>query len=142
MEKTGRCLCGAVTYVARGVESECGACHCDMCRRWTGGLLMAVKAEEITWQGTDQLRTHPSSEWAERGFCSVCGSGLFYRITIAGPHQGQTNIAVGTLDDPSGLSLSRELFIDRKPSTYALAGERARLTEAEVMAMFASPDAT
>lgn len=77
-----------------------------------------------------------SSEWAERAFCSVCGSGLFYRITAPGPHQGRYHMAFGTLDDQTGFDVEREFFIDTKQEAYALAGERKRLTAAEVFALF------
>jgi hypothetical protein len=36
------------------------------------------KVPEI--QGLQYVRTYASSEWAERGFCSQCGTHLFYRV--------------------------------------------------------------
>ena len=52
MEQTGKCLCGAVTFTASGVESDAGACHCDMCRRWTGSLLITVSSDDVTLPST------------------------------------------------------------------------------------------
>ena len=46
---------------------------------------------------------------------------------------------LGTLDDASGLDLEREIFIDRKPDNYSFEGPTEQLTEAQVMAEFASP---
>jgi hypothetical protein len=37
MERTGKCMCGAVSYTAKGVDKEIAACHCSMCRRWASG---------------------------------------------------------------------------------------------------------
>lgn len=136
MERTGKCLCGAVTFTARGIDSDAGACHCDMCRRWTGSLLITVGSDDVTWTGEDKITRFQSSEWAERGFCSVCGSSLFYRVTAPGPYQGTYHIGLGTLDDPSDFDIKVEYFIDRKPETYTLAGDRKTLTEAEVFAKF------
>ena len=51
--------------------------------------------------------------------------------------QGDMHVGLGLLDDPSGISLSEEIFIDRKPDAYALAGNHKRMTEAETLAMFA-----
>lgn len=82
-----------------------------------------------------EARLIASSSWAERGFCAACGSGLFYRLTIAGKYQGITSVALGVLDDPSGISVVNEWFIDRKPEAYALAGELRCFTEAQAMAM-------
>jgi hypothetical protein len=107
-----------------------------MCRRWTGGPLLSIGSSDVTWVGDDKITTFKSSDWAERGFCSVCGSALFYRVTAPGPHQGRVHIAFGTLDDQSGFDMNLEFFIDKKPEAYTLAGERKRLTEAEVFALF------
>jgi len=35
MTKTGRCLCGAVTYSYEGLENWQAHCHCESCRRAT-----------------------------------------------------------------------------------------------------------
>ena len=136
MERTGRCLCGAVSYTARDIEPKMAACHCGMCRRWSGGPFLSVGSSDVSWQGEEKLGTYQSSEWAERGFCSECGSSLFYRVTAAGPHHGRTHLAFGTLDDQSGIPMTLEYFIDRKPEGYAFSGDRRQLTEAEVFALF------
>jgi len=127
-------MCGAVTFVARGV-GDASACHCGMCRRWAGGPWIGAHVESIEWNGA-AVTTIKSSEWAERGFCNQCGSGLFYRITADGDHKGMTSVSLGTLDDQSGIEMTREWFIDKKPDCYALEGERPRVTEAEAFAMF------
>jgi hypothetical protein len=140
VERMGKCLCGAVTYTAKGLKPELTACHCDMCRRWTGGPLLALRSKDVTWDGEDKIKTFTSSDWAERGFCSVCGSALFYRVTAPGPHQGAMHLAFGTLDDQSGFDVNLEFFIDKKPEAYTLAGDHKTLTAAEVMALFGGGD--
>ncbi len=136
MERTGRCLCGAITYTASDVKTKTSACHCGMCRRWAGGPFFGVMAKSITWTGEDALASYPSSAWAERAFCKRCGTGLYYRLTAEGPYKGATSLALGTLDDQTGFELEREWFIDKKPDHYELAGEHQCVTEAEAMAMF------
>lgn len=138
MDRTGKCLCGAVTYTAKDLKAEISACHCGMCRRWSGGALLATTTRDVTWQGEDKITTFKSSDWAERAFCSVCGTNLFYRITAPGPHLGTVALLYGTLDDQSGFTMVTEWFIDKKPDSYTFAGERKQLTEAEVFAAFAS----
>lgn len=135
MERTGKCMCGAVRFTAKDL-GEASACHCGMCRRWAGGPWIGVSAGPIEWQDDEALEVVESSAWAERGFCRKCGSGLFYRITAEGKHQGVTSVSLGALDDPKGIALTKEWFIDRKPDVYALAGDRERVTEAEIMAAF------
>jgi hypothetical protein len=112
--KSGRCLCGAVSFSAEEVKSEISACHCRMCQRISGGIFITI---------------YRSSDWAERGFCNKCGTHLFYRIL----ESNEYDMCIGTFDDLSDFILTSEIFIDRKPDAYALAGEHPRLTEAETL---------
>jgi len=75
-----------------------------------------------------------------RCFCKTCGTNLFYRVTAPGPMQGDLHAGLGLLDDPSDITLTEEIFIDRKPKGYAFAGATKTLTEADVFAMFAAPE--
>lgn len=137
MQRTGRCLCETVSYTAKELSETLTVCHCDMCRRWAGGPFLAIGAKTVAWQGEENIQVLKTSDWAERGFCSRCGSGLFYRLTV-GEHAGNTSLAFGTLDDQSGLSIKVEVFIDSKPGAYALAGENHTMTGEQVMAFFQS----
>jgi hypothetical protein len=104
-----------------------------MCRRWTGGPLMTVSASSVTFDAPDAVSTYASSAWAERGFCATCGSVLFYRFLGGTPDQAVPHLTYGSLDDPTGLTLGLEVFIDEKPDGYEFAGERKQLTAAQVM---------
>lgn len=135
--RTGGCLCGAVRFTLATAPESYGACHCGMCRRWGGGIELGVEVRPggIDWQGAEHVRTYASSVWAERGWCDICGSSLFWRLTAAGPMQGLMSVSAGSLDSLEGLAFAHEVFIDAKPDSYAFAGERRRMTEAEVMEM-------
>lgn len=135
--KTGGCLCGAARFTAVLEKPEFGACHCGMCRKFSGGAFLAAETREMRFEDDSAVALYKSSDWAERGFCRSCGSSLFYRMTASGPAQGVHHFAVGALDDLDGLTMTSEIFIDRKPNAYAFSGERLRMTETEVMAMFA-----
>ena len=137
MQRTGRCICGKVSYSAT-LQKELSACHCSTCLRWSSGPLLAVGCQNINWTGSENITTFASSAWAERGFCNQCGSNLFYRVTANGKFCGFTSLAYGTLDDRSAVSLTREWFIDEKPDAYAFAGERAVVTAKEAAAMLAA----
>ena len=97
--------------------------------------VFAVQADVEVTQGADKTKTYVSSEWAERAFCSVCGSNLWYRVTMTGPFAGAAHVAWGALDDISGMALTSEVFIDDKPEGYDLAGDRPRMTGEELFAM-------
>ena len=136
MERTGKCLCGALALTAHDVDDKVAACHCGMCLRWAGGPWMGVTVGSIDFEDDSALGVVASSVWAERGFCTKCGSSVFYRVTAEGTFEGLTSVSFGLLDDKSGLSFDKEWFIDRKPECYAFAGERPQVTEAEVLSIF------
>ena len=136
-ERTGKCLCGAVTVTAT-IPDEAHACHCRMCQRWTGSALVSVEAaaDAVSFGGEENIATHASSAWAERGFCKVCGSGLFYRVTAPGPHQGKHYFPVAIFDDTDGMKLVGEIFYDCRHGVFEYAGDTHKKTQAEVMAEF------
>ena len=119
MKMTGGCLCGAVRFEAEDVPEEIGVCHCGQCRRWASGPYFAVRAGEVRFAGEENLGRHASSDWAERGFCKLCGSSLFYHMHDEPFHM----MAVGAFDDQSRFVLAREVFIDEKPAFYGFAQE-------------------
>ena len=76
-----------------------------------------------------------SSEWAERGFCHLCGSHLFYLLQATRQHM----VPVGLFDACEGLEFDQQVFIDEKPAYYNFANETENLTGAELFAKHAPP---
>ena len=132
----GACLCGACKVTITPAEDHMHACHCDMCRAWTGSSLMAVKVNPGDMQIDGPVRTRATSDWAERAWCDDCGSSLFYRVTSPGPYEQVAHVATGLFENAGGLTLTGELYTDRRPSGYAFVGELHGMTKAEVEAMF------
>lgn len=140
MTRAGGCLCGAVRLIARDLRDSFGACHCEMCRRWTGSALLGVTvpAGNLTWEGAEHIATCQTSGWAERAWCRECGSGLWFRVTVPGDHSGDFELPIGLFDDAGGMVMSSEIYIDEKPDSYAFAGEgRKLMTRADCVAKFA-----
>lgn len=142
MKKTGTCLCGAVRYEIEDAPETTSACHCNMCRKWSGGVYLGYHAVagKARVEGEENVTLYKSSDWAERGFCKTCGSSLFYRLTAPGPHRGEMHFGLGTLDDGNGIALTEEIFVDEKPDGYAFAGETHKMTGAEVVALYTPED--
>ena len=140
--RNGHCLCGAVSIAVTGPLHDLGACHCGMCRRWTGSAFLGfgVAEADLRIAGADHVAAYRSSDWAERCFCRSCGSTLWYHLTIPG-EQLTHYVAAGLLDDLSGLRLEHELFFDRKPEVIPCAAQSKKTTEAECLAaMSANPE--
>lgn len=142
MSKSGNCLCGAVSYTLANDPKEIGACHCNMCRKWSGGIYLGVEAptDTVRVSGTENLTVYASSPWAERAFCKICGSSVYYRVTAPGPHEGTYHFGAGTLNELGDVPLTGELFIDEKPGGYSFAEKTHQMNTQEVMAMFAPPE--
>ncbi len=128
----GKCLCGAVT-VSASPNTHVEACHCSMCRRWSGGPLLAIHCgSDVQFTGKEQVGVYDSSEWAERGFCKQCGTHLFYRFKSADSYA----IPAGLFEKQEQLALHEQIYIDSKPDYYAFANNTPVLTEAEVLKRF------
>lgn len=92
--------------------------------------------QAVSIEGEEHLSVFSSSEWAERGFCSRCGTHLFYRIKESGQHM----VPVGVFEDGYDLAFKSQVFIDEKPSFYRFANETQNMTGAEVFALYGASD--
>jgi hypothetical protein len=104
-----------------------------MCRTWGGGPLLAVDCgTEVEIDGEEKITVFDSSAWAERGFCSICGTHVFYRLK----QNGQVIMSAGIFEDQTGFTFDHQVFIDEKPDYYDFANETENMTGAEVFARF------
>ena len=127
----GSCLCGAVGVTAPG-HGEVALCHCTTCRRWGGGPMFAVHVgKDVEFAGASTV--YRSSDWAERGFCAVCGTHLFYHLLPSGEY-----ILPAGLFQDQGFELTNEIFVDQKPGFYELRNETRKLTGEQVFEQFAA----
>lgn len=65
----------------------------------------------------DTLAWYESSPGAERGFCRVCGSSLFWRCEA---DNGATSVMSGTLDGDTGLHTGKHIFTAFKGDYYEI----------------------
>jgi hypothetical protein len=138
-DRTGHCLCGAVSFTAREMEDTFSTCYCDMCQRWAGGPFsgVSVKTENLEIEGHAHIGTVQSSGFAQRSFCTKCGASLWYKLT-AGQYVGNTSISVGLLDNRTGLTVKTEYFVDYKDSTNQVPADIEQYSQADVEKMIAS----
>lgn len=111
--KTGSCLCGAVRYEVHGELRPVMFCYCEQCRRTTGNFVSSTACLNEDFELIEErgLKWYASSDFANRAFCSECGSSLFWR-----PNGGRyTSIWTGTLDSTEGLTASSHIYIEGKP---------------------------
>lgn len=113
---TGGCLCGGVRYEVRGRFLRAGHCHCERCRRHSGGAVGTqgrVRREDFRLvSGEDLVRVYrPAEDAAVKAFCSRCGSSLFGGTWPDGP---EVSIRLGTVDGDPGIRPQVRTFVDSR----------------------------
>lgn len=136
-------MCGAVEIDVDGdYIAAVGACHCIMCQRWSGLLFGAFLAdsEAVTVRG--QVTKYESSSFAERAFCSKCGSPVWLRNTQKPDEDYE--LMPGMFPAAAEFPLISEIYTDRAPKSLNLAGDHRRKTRAEyeAKAQFVEGDLT
>lgn len=118
MKASGHCLCGAVRFEVDAIRPEVVNCHCGMCRRWHGhfGAYTGCKVDAFRLTQDRGLKWYASSDVAERGFCGICGSSMFWRKK-GGATMG---IAAGCLDAPTQLKSVKHEHVASKSDYYEL----------------------
>jgi hypothetical protein len=115
--RTGACLRGAVTDRVEGPLRSVTLCHCGQCRRMAGPARGAAVPPRAAIAVSGPLTWYRSSPQAARGVCPRCGSSLFWR---ADGEEGQS-VALGSLDEPTGLTLEAHIFAGDTGDYYQIA---------------------
>ncbi|MEO7639757.1 MAG: GFA family protein [Pseudoxanthomonas sp.] len=104
-----QCLCGDVNLHATLPSKWAAHCHCSLCRRAHGAAFVTWLGMEATRCSIDDpghhLRWYPSTPGAERGFCSRCGTTMFFRSSR---WPGELHIALAHFTTP----------VDRAPQLH------------------------
>ena len=139
IDVSGSCLCGKTAIHSSDADRHFEACHCGMCRNWAGSPAMVIRGgSNVAIEGEEYVQIFESSDWAERGFCRVCGTHLFYRLK----ESMQYMLPVGLFGTVDSFVFEKEIYVDSKPDFYCFGNEVEKLTEEEVEAQFADGDAT
>ncbi|MGX0974407.1 hypothetical protein ACSSVY_000103 [Roseovarius sp. MBR-51] len=123
---TGHCLCGAVTLTALSHAGAVSACHCSMCRRWSGAAMWVLEVPVDSVAVAGPVERYRSSSFAERAWCGACGTHLWIK-----DDDGPYEIMPGLFDQARALSLSHEIYVDQAFTSVTLAGGHKRVTRAE-----------
>lgn len=105
---SGRCLCGALKWRAKGGMLWAAICHCEDCRRAASSDYVSwfgVQRAALTWSGP--RRFFKSSRQVTRSFCGDCGSPGSFETEI---FPEETHLYSATLDDPSVYHPTAHIF--------------------------------
>ncbi|MGD2094190.1 MAG: GFA family protein [Phycisphaerales bacterium] len=118
MEKVlrGECLCGSVRYESTGNPEDASYCHCDDCKKATGGpytvgvLVQAAKLRIISGRVKGYTTIADSGRKITREFCPNCGSPLFTRAEKCPDF---VFLKAGSLDEPELIKPNCQLWTKR-----------------------------
>lgn len=112
----GSCLCSSVAFTIDGDLSPPSVCHCGQCRKQSGHVWASASTHQdnLRFSASDTLSWYRASDIARRGFCSNCGSFLFWQHN----QEDTISISMGALDAPTGLKLSKHIFVADKGDYY------------------------
>ena len=115
---SGSCNCGAVRFTLDGPIAPPSACHCRECRKQTGHFEVStdIPRSALSVTGGDSVTWYHTSPKVRRGFCSICGSNLFWDPI----HHDWTAIAMGAFDTPTDTALKGHIFVSEKGDYYEL----------------------
>ncbi|MFZ5617232.1 MAG: GFA family protein [Pseudomonadota bacterium] len=95
----GGCHCKRVRFRANAAPKFASRCHCDSCRRTTGGAYstwVGFDAGAVEWTGEAPV-FYASSMGVKRGFCPSCGTPVSYE---SDKWPGERHFLIGVFDDP------------------------------------------
>lgn len=108
---TGSCLCKSVTYQYNGPPGDGVVCHCNHCRKYTGGVgsfNLGLEAAKMEWKTKSTLAqfvdTCEKGEGPRRWFCNKCGSPL---ATTLDYDAGPMFVKAGSIDDFDNVFVSQ-----------------------------------
>lgn len=127
-ELSGRCLCGAVTYRTSAEPVLARLCWCRDCQRiaanGTVNVLLPTAGLTMTGPVSEYVSIAASGNEIRRRFCPGCGSHLFANSS-ARPQF--TVVRVGTLDDPSAVHPTANIWASSAPAWACLDGDLERV---------------
>jgi len=112
----GGCFCGAVRFAFDDVY-EAGYCHCAICRRSSGAVLMAfANTPAAGFRVTAGVpRFVATSAEFERGFCADCGTVMFTR-SIVPARWDKVSVHLGAVERAAGIAPAMHIcHADRLP---------------------------
>ncbi len=87
---------------------------------------------DVQFHDEEHITVYDSSAWAQRAFCSKCGTHLYYKLLATGEYF----VPAGVFD-ANDFELTSQIYIDNKPDYYAFANQTAMLTGQQVIEQFA-----
>jgi len=115
---TGGCHCKSVSYTVQDMPMVAGHCHCDNCKKLSGGghtSMCAVSADGFRTTGvvTTYMHVSDAGNTIHRHFCPTCGA-TAYIINESMPNM--VFLTAGSMDDMELFTPQMKVYVSRAPS--------------------------
>lgn len=119
--RTGKCLCGSITFRIDGALRDVLCCHCKLCQHMNThvGAYTECSFSDLTFDKAETLLWYCATAQARRGFCATCGSALFWQRISS----DRISVAAGSLDQPTGLKVIGHICVAQKGDYYEITDE-------------------
>jgi hypothetical protein len=124
-EIKGGCRCGKVGYVSSAEPIFTGICHCRNCQKRSGAAfstVIAIPEPSLTVNGPTKRfeDVGDSGNPTHYEFCPECGSIVWLGASVM---PGVAMLPAGTLDDPSWVRPTMQIYCDSAQPWVSLGGE-------------------
>jgi hypothetical protein len=120
-ERTGRCLCGSVSFKLAREPLGARICWCRDCQHLAANGTVNVVAEAAALEVSGTLAEHvkqaDSGNQIARLFCPTCGTHMFGRSSARPEIR---IIRAGNFDDPSSIKPSTNIWTSSAPAWACL----------------------
>jgi len=111
-ELTGTCLCGGIRFSVAQPFERVTACHCESCKRISGGVGTAsgrARSDDVRiLEGRELITSYQPGEGSAKSFCSVCGTNLFGG---GWPESEFCSVRLPALDEPFAGPIESHMFV-------------------------------
>lgn len=125
---SGRCFCGDIRFDVTGPVLYSAFCHCESCRRASGGAFVAwvtFDKQGLQWRSGTVMR-HASSPGVTRGHCPRCGASLTYEEA---DRAGQVDITLVSFEDPAQFRPLAHIWMEDRLTCIQLGDDLPRYAQ-------------
>lgn len=124
--RSGRCLCGQVTFTLSEEPVGARACWCRVCQYLSSGnaslgVFFRKQALAVTGETHAYASASEAGNIISRRFCQRCGTPLFSEVLSEGEH---LVVRLGALDDREGGEPQAVIWTRSAPSWVRFYGDR------------------
>lgn len=127
-ERTGRCLCGAVSFKLATEPLASRVCWCRDCQHLAanGTVNLLVPTDGLTIAGSlaEHTKVAASGNEVTRQFCPDCGTHLFAKSSARPQFRV---VRAGNLDEPSSIRPTMNIWTSSAPAWACLNSELERV---------------